>query len=53
MTSISLIGKQKGEVMFDKKNSLVSNIREFGGILALFSVASLTVLMLSQTWVNY
>ncbi len=39
--------------MFDKRNSLLKNIRELGGILALFSVASLTVLLLSQTWVNY
>ncbi len=39
--------------MFDKKSSLLSNIREFGGILVLFSVASLAVLAVSQTWVNY
>jgi|GEM_PF-6973939 len=39
--------------MFDKRKSFLSNIREFGGIIALFSVASMTVLLLSQTWVNY
>ncbi|CAM3138733.1 hypothetical protein DET48_11543 [Vibrio diazotrophicus] len=39
--------------MFDSKKTLLSNIRELGGILALFSVSSLTVLLLSQTWVNF
>lgn len=39
--------------MFDKKKSLLNNIRELGSILALFSISSLTVLVLSQTWVNF
>jgi len=39
--------------MFDKRNSLLNNIRELGGLLAMFSVTAVSVLLLSETWVNF
>ncbi len=39
--------------MFDKRSSLLNNIRELASLISLFSLSAVTVLMVGQTWVNF